>query len=129
LFTVILHESNHYNKRLYFKGEETSKAETPRLLNGSNLDSNDRAEGGVYMLMTLFKNSLETINITQARYILNEQNWENFDDYKSFQEDFAEKTSNLSNNNLPLIRLKETSKGNQSYCYIGIKRGEEDYKK
>jgi hypothetical protein len=78
------------------------------------------------MLKSLFGSELGVINLKQAKYILNEQNWQKFNNYSEFKTDFEKNTQ--ESGNLPLIRLKETTKNdNQSYCYLSIKREEEKF--
>jgi hypothetical protein len=126
LVVTLLHESEHFNKRLVFEGAEIKKARTPKKSDLANCyGENKRPEGGIYFMESLFSNRMVTLNLAQAEYILNLANWKKFDDFNVFRKEF-EKITFKEYKDIPSIRLKESDiiEGNDdaTFCYIGERR-------
>jgi hypothetical protein len=109
---------------MYFEGQDIAKATTPKTL--SSLFDN-KPEGGIFKLKNLFDDEMNTVNLSQAGYILHLDNWTKFESYGKFKEDFVNKTKNISDTHIPLIRLKEGNYdyNKKSFCYIARLRMEE----
>ena len=81
IIAIINHEMGHNFVNVYFFMSNSKKSiETPR----KNLL--DMAEGGAYLEIALFGRILETINLNQALYLMNEKNYDRT--YLEFQEGF-----------------------------------------
>ena len=80
---IIFHEINHnlYSYILFFYNKINLSFESPR-----KSKVNDLKDGGFYMEITLFGRIIENLNLEEALYIMNEENYSK--DIKTFQKDF-----------------------------------------
>jgi hypothetical protein len=122
LIIVLLHEIDHFNKRVAFSGKEINRAKTPK--KNYNVMSNDQPEGGFYFIKSLFGAEVKRLSLEQAEFILDLNNWKN-----CCLTGFCEKFRDIINIKIdaPCIRLIDTSdqKAEQSYCYIAMNRLQE----
>ena len=83
LIYVIIHEQNHYIKRFLNINIDTKLCKTPKINN------NDEGEGGKLLIKLLFGDELikKALNLKQAEYILNINNWKK-KSVKEFRNDF-----------------------------------------
>ena len=81
LIFVIIHEQNHFIKRYFNEEIDYNLCRTPKI--------NDINEGGEQLIDLLFDERLinSYINVEQAQYILNIDNWNN-KPVKQFRNDF-----------------------------------------
>ena len=72
LVFVIIHELNHFIKRYFNEQNPNSLFNTP-IIKGSN----DRGEGGKQLIKLLFGDEFinKHLNVEQAKYILDVDNW------------------------------------------------------
>ena len=105
LIFLLLHELNHFIKRIYNIGIDSEKAVTPR------------KEGGKELIELLFGNHLlnRNINIEQANYILDYGNW--CGDLSSFRGGYKS-----INNDYKGDSIYYTSTDYDSICYEGFLR-------
>ena len=105
LIFLLLHELNHFIKRIYNIGIDSEKAVTPR------------KEGGKELIELLFGNHLlnRNINIEQANYILDYGNW--CGDLSSFRDGYKS-----INNDYKGDSIYYTSTDYDSICYEGFLR-------
>lgn len=76
LLIVIIHEFMHYYQRFHLKMKDLKEYSTPRediKIDDKTISKN---EGGRILEMKLFGEELYTINLAQARFLLNEESWD-----------------------------------------------------
>ena len=92
LIFLIIHELNHFIKRYFNKNKSFKMCKTPEI--------KENKEGGEQLIKLLFGHILieNTLNIEQAKYILNINNW-NKKSVFEFKKDFMNIEKTYENNN------------------------------
>ena len=93
LIFIIIHELNHFIKRLLNIGQDIDVCKTPKI---KGFD--DEGEGGKQLIKLLFGDVLinKYLNIEQSKYILDIKNW-NKARVREFREDFSKIETNKGN--------------------------------
>jgi hypothetical protein len=117
---VLLHEVDHFNKRVAFSEKEITKAKTPKKPYNTFFSEQD-PEGGLYFIKRLFGAVVKKLSLEQAEFILNLSNWESY-----ALDDFLAEFMKIVDikNDAPSIRLFDTSdtKVEETNCYIAMNR-------
>jgi hypothetical protein len=135
LILTLLHESEHLNKRLVFEGYPVKNVQTPRLNDNVNCYGKDKlhAEGGKFFLESLFGSTMEELDIAQAKYINELENWKSCDNYKEFKKTFTQNFGITDIAKRPSIKLKESdgqvSRNEPGSCLIDQMRYYADMKR
>ena len=105
LIFIIIHEFNHFIKRYYKIGYDKDDANTPR-----------EDEGGKEIINLLFGHHLlnRNINIAQAIYILNINNW-NMKNIKAFREEYSKISTVNDDKSISFL-----FSGEEDICYYGF---------
>ena len=105
LIFIIIHEFNHLIKRYYKIGYDKDDANTPR-----------EDEGGKEIINLLFGHHLlnRNINIAQAIYILNINNW-NMKNIKAFREEYSKISTVNDDKSISFL-----FSGEEDICYYGF---------
>jgi hypothetical protein len=105
LIFIIIHEFNHLIKRYYKIGYDKDDGITSR-----------ENEGGKEIINLLFGHHLlnRNINITQAKYILNINNW-NMKNIKAFREEYSKISTVLDDKSISCLFSDE-----EDICYYGF---------
>ena len=93
LVFIIIHELNHFMKRIFDKDKNINLCKTPKI---KGFD--EEGEGGKQLIKLLFGDALinKYLNIEQAKYILDLKNW-NRKSVLEFQEEFSKIIANKGN--------------------------------
>ena len=102
LIFVIIHEQNHFIKRYFNIDVQTDLCETPKISGYS--------EGGKHLIKLLFGEEMinKNINLKQAEYILNTENWKEKSIYE-FRKDFLNIKSGGDKNTISYLNSENSS--------------------
>ena len=106
LIFVIIHEQNHFIKRYLNPGIISKLCGTPKI--------DEVREGGKQLIHLLFGHYLihNCLNVDQARYIINPENWEKKSVFE-FRNDFLKNKNDNNNSNSSIVYLTSES---ENFC-------------
>jgi len=106
LIFVIIHEQNHFIKKYFSHGIISKLCGTPKI--------DEVREGGKQLMQLLFGHHLihNCLNVDQARYIINPENWEKKSVFE-FRNDFLKNANDNNNSNNSIVYLTSES---ENFC-------------